>query len=102
MMCNTIQSAAAFTIALATLVCNTNAQEIIQTKRLVTGLSSPLYVTAAPGDNDHLFVVEQHSGQIRILNLDDNTIESTPFLTIGGLATGGEQGLLGLAFHPDY
>jgi glucose/arabinose dehydrogenase len=42
------------------------------------------------------------TGEIKILNLSDNTIEETAFLTISGLASGSEQGLLGLAFHPDY
>src|SRR6185436_17408130 len=42
------------------------------------------------------------SAQIKVLDLSTNTVRATPFLTIGGLATGGEQGLLGLAFHPNY
>jgi glucose/arabinose dehydrogenase len=49
-----------------------------------------------------LFIVEQHTGRIKILNLNTGLVNSTPFLDIDGLATGNEQGLLGLAFHPDY
>ena len=78
------------------------AQDFILTTRVASGLARPVFVTGAPGDSDHVFFVEQHTGMIRVLNLDDNTIEATPFLDLGGLATGNEQGLLGLAFHPDY
>jgi glucose/arabinose dehydrogenase len=84
------------------LVQTGRAQELILTTRLASGLARPVFVTSPPGDDDHLYIVEQHTGQIRIMNLDDNTIEATPFLDLASLATGNEQGLLGLAFHPDY
>jgi hypothetical protein len=48
-----------------------------------------------------MFVVEQN-GDIEILNVATGSINSTPFLTINGLSNGNEQGLLGMAFHPDY
>jgi glucose/arabinose dehydrogenase len=65
------------------------------------GLSSPLFVTHA-GD-ERLFVVEK-GGRIRILRRIDGTWRVTSkFLDISGrVSNGGEQGLLGLAFHPDY
>ena len=53
------------------------------------------------GDVDRLFVVEQ-AGRIRVLDLSTRKVRSEPFLTIPGLARGNEQGLLGLAFHPNY
>jgi glucose/arabinose dehydrogenase len=68
-------------------------------------LNSPDYVVAAPGDTSRLFIVEQGSNgtaDIKILNLANDTVDATPFLTISGIATGGEQGLLGLAFDPNY
>jgi hypothetical protein len=40
--------------------------------------------------------------EIRILNLITGTLNSTPFLALTGLQTGGEQGLLGMAFDPNY
>ncbi len=56
---------------------------------------------AAPDDGSHrLFVLEQHTGRIRILDLNTRTVDPTPFLDLAGLATGNEQGLLGLAFDP--
>ncbi len=70
--------------------------------RVASGLDRPVFVTAPPGDGDRLFIVEQHTGAIRILNLPAGTINATPFLTVPSLAVLNEQGLLGLAFHPDY
>jgi len=67
-----------------------------------SGFARPVGVVAAPGVNNLLFVIEQHTGRIRILNPATQTVAATPFLTVTGLATGNEQGLLGLAFHPQY
>jgi glucose/arabinose dehydrogenase len=63
------------------------------------GFTNPVDVQAPPGD-PRLFVVEQN-GFIRILV--DGDVLPDPFLDLsGGISTGGERGLLGLAFHPDY
>lgn len=63
------------------------------------GLSSPVKIASA-GD-DRLFVVEQ-AGTIRVVQ-PPGTVLPLPFLNISGRVTsGGERGLLGLAFHPDY
>ena len=72
--------------------------------RLTTGLDSPVFAASAPGDPNRLFVIEQHTGAIKILDLATNTVLATPFLDIpdNQLAAGDEQGLLGLAFSPDY
>jgi len=77
--------------------------QAITTTRIASGLSGSLYVCSPPGDANRLFVVRQ-SGQIRIIdNLQGTpTLLPTPFLTVTGLVSGGEQGLLGMAFHPDY
>jgi glucose/arabinose dehydrogenase len=67
---------------------------------LVNGLDAPLLVTTAGDGSDRLFVVEQ-PGRIRIVR--DGELEPEPFLDISDrLVSGGEQGLLGLAFHPRY
>jgi glucose/arabinose dehydrogenase len=75
----------------------------ISTVRVAAGLTKPVFATAPAGDYSRLFILEVHSGQIKILDLVTGQIAPTPFLTISNLATGfAEQGLHGLAFHPDY
>jgi glucose/arabinose dehydrogenase len=67
---------------------------------VASGLSFPLYLTAPPGDLTRLFIVEK-TGAIRIIK--NGALLQEPFLNISGQVTGGmEQGLLGLAFPPDY
>jgi glucose/arabinose dehydrogenase len=72
------------------------------TTRLTTGLSRPDFLTAPPGDRTRVFVLEQHVGRIRIIHLPEGTLDPTPFLTVPPVSQGSEQGLLGMAFHPDY
>jgi glucose/arabinose dehydrogenase len=61
---------------------------------------APLYVTAPPGDRRRIMVVEQGG---RIVVVRGGRILRTPFLDLSGIVTaGGEQGLLGLAFDPEY
>jgi glucose/arabinose dehydrogenase len=60
----------------------------------------PLYVTAPPGDRRRVFVVEQ-SGRIFVL-VGGKRVRR-PFLDVSGqIVAGGEQGLLSMAFAPDY
>jgi glucose/arabinose dehydrogenase len=70
-------------------------------KRLVTaGLSSPVYVTNAGDGSGRLFVVEQ-AGRIRVVK--NGALQPGYFLDIHTkVASGGERGLLGLAFDPDF
>jgi glucose/arabinose dehydrogenase len=70
--------------------------------RVTSGLASPVFVTAAPGNNAHLYVVEQHSGQIRVVDRATGVVSAEAFHTVPGISQGGEQGLLGLSFHPEY
>jgi glucose/arabinose dehydrogenase len=61
---------------------------------------APLYVTAPPGDTKVQFVVEQGG---RIMVVRNGRKLGTPFLDIRSQVTsGGEQGLLSMAFAPDY
>ena len=65
-----------------------------------SGLSSPVYLTAVPNDPQRVFVVEQ-VGRIRIIR--NGQLLATPFLDIRSrVQSGGEQGLLSVAFHPNY
>lgn len=69
--------------------------------RVTTNTTVPLFVTAPQGDSVRLFIAEQ-SGLIRILNRNTGIVNAGPFLEINEVTAGGERGLLGLAFHPNY
>lgn len=71
----------------------------IRLEQVASGLSNPLYLTAPPADS-RLFIVEQ-SGRIRIAQ--NGQVLTAPFLDIANkVRSGGEQGLLSVAFHPRY
>src|SRR5215212_9731542 len=88
-------------IIFALLSSNLAHAVITGMQSVASGLSSPIFVTHAPGDSSRLFIAERGGG-IRILNLQTGLLETTPFLTMSGISTTGEGGFLGLAFHPDY
>jgi glucose/arabinose dehydrogenase len=74
--------------------------EGVRLQEIVSGLSFPLYLTAPAGDLSRLFIVEK-TGGVRIVK--DGTLLPDPFLDLSAQVSGGnEQGLLGLAFPPDY
>ena len=75
----------------------------VSVSTILTGYSRPVLVTAPRGSSRKFFIVEQ-TGRIRIATYDNNGWKKVgTFLDIRSkVATGGEQGLLGLAFHPDY
>ncbi len=67
-------------------------------ERVATGLNRPVWVGAAPGDPGALWVLEQPG---RVVRLADG--QRTTLLDISSqVLTGSEQGLLGIAFHPDF
>jgi glucose/arabinose dehydrogenase len=71
----------------------------LTTKRIASGFSKPVWVGAPAGD-DRLFVAEQ-AGLVRVVK--NGVVLATPFLSlVGEVTTGNEQGLLGIAFHPNY
>lgn len=68
-------------------------------QQIAAGLSSPVYLASPPGDA-RLFIVEQ-GGRIKIIA--NGSLLPTPFLDISSkISTGGERGLLSVAFHPSY
>ncbi|MDG4652383.1 PQQ-dependent sugar dehydrogenase [Chryseobacterium arthrosphaerae] len=75
-----------------------NAQSI-NLEEFVSGLTSPVEITNA--NDSRLFVVQQN-GIIKIIQ-PNGTVNATNFLNISSkINFGGERGLLGLAFHPQY
>ena len=88
-------------IMLVLFVPTAKTQPSINLQQIATGFNRPVDIVHA-GDN-RLFIVEQNNGRIRIMDQDGN-INPTNFLDIGSRvgSTANEQGLLGLAFHPNY
>jgi glucose/arabinose dehydrogenase len=78
----------------------TPAASSVQIHTVLTGLDSPLLVTNAHDGSNRIFIVQQ-SGQILVLQPGSST--PTVFLDVSAkIVFGGEQGLLGLTFHPNY
>jgi glucose/arabinose dehydrogenase len=76
-----------------------SASGAVGLQEITRSLTFPLYLTSPP-DDDRLFVVEK-GGAIRII--EDGIVLDEPFLDLSGRVSGRpEQGLLGLAFPPDY
>jgi glucose/arabinose dehydrogenase len=81
------------------VAANPRVPELALTE-VVGGLERTIFLAQPRGDTARLFVVEK-AGRIRIIR--DGTLVQTPFLTVPNVSErGGEMGLLGLAFHPDY
>jgi glucose/arabinose dehydrogenase len=69
---------------------------------IVSGLENPLYLTSAPGNPRHLFILEKR-GLVKVHDTSTGQTLGTSFLNVSSeVATDGEQGLLGLAFAPDF
>ena len=74
------------------------ADDIVLTE-IASDLERPVQLLGIPGDS-RLFIVEQR-GRIKVLI--EELLRETLYLDVSGELSGGnEQGLLGLAFHPDY
>jgi len=94
---------------LALLACAGNPTSIVlppegagslRLELVESGFASPVYLASPPGDSARLFVVEQ-TGRIRIVQ--HGQLLPAAFLDIHSrLVSGGEQGLLSVAFHPNY
>lgn len=74
--------------------------QTVELETVATGFAQP--VALAHCGDSRLFIVER-AGRIKVLRPDGQVLP-TPFLDISGPVndSGGEQGLLGLAFHPQY
>lgn len=83
------------------------AQVSARATRVASGLQTPDALCAPDGDFGRLFIVEQgtgNTGNIRVLDLTQNPplLRSAPYLSVAPIVAGNEEGLLGLAFHPDF
>jgi glucose/arabinose dehydrogenase len=93
----------ALTTALPGAACgggSSTTQAQLHLRLIASGLDSPTYVTSAPGQRGTLYVTEQ-PGVVRVIV--NGRLRSEPFIDIHSMVkSGGEQGLLSIAFHPGY
>lgn len=79
----------------------TNVVEGMALRRVGAGFSRPLYLAALPGTDE--VVVAEQGGRVRVLDPATGAIDAVDFLDVSAdVSSGPEQGLLGLAFSPDF
>lgn len=90
-------------VATAGLLGIATQAHALTAKLLVSGLAGPIFVTSAPGDSSHIYILQQ-TGQVLRFDLQSNSLDPVPFIDIGAYLNQPpkDQGLLGLAFDPDY
>ena len=82
------------------LILNTTfAQPTLSLTQVISNLSSPMQLVHAGDSSNRIFIV-QKGGTILVYSKD--YVSSGTFLTVTGITTSGERGLLSMAFHPDY
>ena len=89
-------------IAVTILLLSSAAPALAQLRTTIyaSGLSTPVAFVQDPTDRSVQYVVQQ-AGRIRVLR--DGVVQGTDFLNLSSsISTGGERGLLGMAFAPDY
>ncbi|MCA8929740.1 MAG: PQQ-dependent sugar dehydrogenase [Alphaproteobacteria bacterium] len=101
-MDNALKSVAILATMGAGVFVSTAEGASLQVERIASGLANPIYVGAAPGSDDYLYIGEQRTGAIRALDTHTGMLEANPFLTVDDILTTGSRGLLDVAFHPDY
>ncbi len=91
------------------VAAHAQTSQMLRSALVTNGITRPAWVGGAPGDDTRLFVIERWTGtpavgRVRVVNnlWTTPTLNATPFLTSPEVASGAEQGVLGLAFHPGY
>lgn len=78
----------------------------LRLQRIASGLSFLSSAGAAPGDPSRLFLLEQGRttgvGRVRIIDLPSGVLRPETYLSISPMPNGAEQGLVGIAFHPNF
>ena len=92
-------------LAAGLVVASPLAAAPLATELVADGLGRAVGAVPAPGQPDRLYVIDSRqgtTGRIWIVDLPTGNRLATPFLEVPNVTTANEQGLLGLAFHPDY
>lgn len=89
--------------ALFPFCLNAQAPKLLLKPVIQTGLSQPMQVVHAGDNSQRLFIV-QKGGTVKVFDrtTDESFTDRGTFITLTGLLTSGEQGLLSLAFDPAY
>jgi glucose/arabinose dehydrogenase len=98
---NSILLSAASTFLGLSAVISSAAAQNLKSTFIAGGFTKALYVTSEPTDSSRLYVVQQ-GGIIKLIK--NGVTQATPFINLTSIvfSGGNEQGLLGLAFHPNY
>ena len=113
----TVKTVSTILLAVSLIACGSNsnsqtASPLIQSANSVANVGlveafpalefrNSIYLTAVPGSN-RLAVIEQ-AGKLRVFENSDDVTETVTVLDLSDrLLSGGEQGLLGMAFDPDF
>jgi len=96
-----VACAAAWVLGGSTTSAGTLRPTALRLVEVVSGFERPADVTSTPSEPGRLYVVEKAG---RILVVENGALRPEPFLDISNLvgSAGNEQGLLSVAFHPDY
>ncbi|MFP4354708.1 MAG: PQQ-dependent sugar dehydrogenase [Phycisphaerae bacterium] len=92
-------------LAAATLITAPVNAQTLDLDPIAGGLGRLVGGGVAPGRPGEFFAIDARqsaTGSIWIVDLPTGSVNPTPFLQVSGVSTGGEQGLLGLAFDPDF
>ena len=89
-----------FCVLIISLPCATRAQQyVVDTLAANPNIACPVSIAFSPDNSGKFFFTEKSSGRVRISN--QNGLAPRPFVTVP-VKGSGEQGLLGLALHPEY
>jgi glucose/arabinose dehydrogenase len=88
-----------FILAISVLSFSIFSQPNISLNQVITGLNQPMQFVNA-GDGTNRIFIPQKGGEIKVFNRNFGSLGT--FLTVTGISSGGEQGLLSLCFHPQY
>lgn len=79
------------------------SQGSIDYLEIADGFNQPVAMASAPDGSNRMFVLER-AGLVKILDLNTGQVLATPFLNIVDVveSSAGEEGLLGITFHPDF
>lgn len=93
-------SASALLLAASSAIAQTTPPDLALTQINTTGIAQPI-AFAQPNDGTGRLFIVSRTGNIYIYRIATNTVDATPLLNVP-VSTNSEQGLLGIALHPDF